>query len=324
MAKNKKNIIVTGPTATGKTHLAVSLAAKFNGEIVSADSRQVYRHLDIGTGKDIEEYGAGDNAVPYHLIDIVSPDTEYNLMRFRQDAPRAIEEIHQRNRLPVIAGGSPLYIDSLISDYELEGGANDNNLRTSLREREVTELLDILKKASVSEWERLQDSSNKNRIIRTIEKCTVASTEDAVPIDPDTQWLILGVYFHRKDVHKRIEARLDQRLSEGMVEEAEKLHSEYGMSWERLEFLGLEYRYLAYYLQNKMTLQEMRDKLLIKIRQFAKRQDIWFRKMEREGHVIHWIPEGRFDDAAELVEMFLADKPLPAPGIKISEINYGK
>ncbi len=319
-----KNIIVTGPTATGKTHLAVFLAKRFNGEIISADSRQVYRRLDIGTGKDIEEYGRGSDAVPYHLIDIVDPDVEYNLMRFRQDAPRAIADIYANKKLPIIAGGTPLYIDSLISDYELEGGATDKNLRTSLKQQEIPELLEILKKESPSDWDNLQESSNQNRIVRAIEKVRVASIEDAVALEPDTEWLILGVYFHRKDVHKRIELRLDQRLANGMVEEIEELHRKYGLSWERLEFLGLEYRYIAYYLQKKLTFDEMRDKLLIKIRQFAKRQDIWFRKMEREGHTIHWIPNGDAEKSAKLVERFLNNEQLPPSEIKISEINYGR
>jgi len=315
-----KNIIITGPTATGKTKLAVFLAERFNGEVVSADSRQVYRHLDIGTGKDLEEYGN----LPYHLIDIVEPDVEYNLMRFRQDAPRAIMDIQSRGRLPVIAGGTPLYIDSLVSDYKLDGGASDKDLRTSLKQKEIPELLEVLKKNSVSDWEKLRESSNRNRIIRAIEKDILPSIEDPVSLPDDTEWLILGVYFHRQDVHKRIEARLDQRLKEGMVEEAGKLHSEYGLTWERMEFLGLEYRYLAYYLQKKMSYDEMRDKLLIKIRQFAKRQDIWFRKMEREGHTIHWVSEGDREEAAKLAKMFLNDTPLPQPKIRISEINYGR
>ena len=319
-----KNIIVTGPTATGKTRLAVFLAKKFNGEIISADSRQVYCHIDVGTGNDIEEYGIGEAAVPYHLIDIVDPDVEYNLMRFCQDAPNAIAEIQARKKLPIIAGGTPLYIDSLISEYELKGGATDKNMRTSLKQLELAELLKILKKESPTDWESLRESSNKNRIVRSIEKVRVASVEDAVALDSETEWLILGVYYHRKDVHKRIEMRLNQRLNNGMVEEVEKLHNEYGLSWERLEFLGLEYRYLAYYFQKKLTFDEMRDKLLIKIRQFAKRQDIWFRKMERAGHTIHWIPEGDQEKASELVAMFLADTPLPSSEIKISEINYGE
>ena len=319
-----KNIIVTGPTATGKTRLAVFLAKRFNGEIISADSRQLYRYLDIGTGKDIEEYGVGAEAVPYHLIDIVEPDVEYNLMRFCQDAPNAIADIHARNKLPIIAGGTPLYIDSLLSEYELHGGATDKNLRTSLKQLEIPELLEIIKKESPTDWEVLQNGSNKNRIVRAIEKVRVASTEDPVALAPETEWLILGVYFHRKDVHKRIEMRLDQRLENGMVEEVEQLHEEYGLSWERLEFLGLEYRYLAYFLQKQLTFDEMRNQLLIKIRQFAKRQDIWFRKMERAGHTIHWIPQGDQEKATSLVKKFLDDQQLPNPEIRISEIDYGK
>ena len=318
-----KNLIVTGPTATGKTQLAVSLAKEFGGEVISADSRQVYRGLDIGTGKDIEEYGTGKDAVPYHLIDIVPPDEEYNLMRFKQDAPRAIKDIHERNRLPVVAGGTPLYIDSLISEYEMEGGASDKELRSSLKKLGLPELLEILKKEDPIAYNSLKESTNHYRIIRAIEKEKVADSEDIVALPENTEWLILGVYFHRKEVHKRIEERLDRRLKEGMVEEAEQLHKN-GLSWERLEFFGLEYKYLAYYLQEKLSYQEMRDQLLIKIRQFAKRQDIWFRKMEREGHIIQWIKHGNFTEASKLTRMFLENSPLPSPAIKISEIDYGR
>lgn len=321
-----KNLIITGPTATGKTHLAVQLARKFSGEIISVDSRQVYRGLDIGTGKDIEEYGINseDNpnrVVPYHLIDVVDPNEDYNLLRFRKDVPGIMAEISGRGNLPIIAGGTPLYIDSLISDYEMQGGPPDAELRNSLNKLNNDELLGLLQKEFLEAYEDLKNGNNRKRMIRSLERVRSRYHAEVPELPENTEWLILGVYFHRQEVHRRIENRLDARLANGMVEEVERLH-ENGVSWGRLEFFGLEYKYIALHLQGKLTFQEMRDQLLIKIRQFAKRQDIWFRKMERAGKIIHWIRHGEFHSAAELVELFLADKKLPEPKIRISEIKY--
>ena len=322
--KMSKNIIITGPTATGKTNLAVKIASDFDGEIISADSRQVYKHLDIGTGKDIEEYENYGNPIKYHLIDIADPNEEYNLMRFKQDAPKAIKEILKKEKLPIIAGGTPLYIDSLISNYKMKGGGKNSELRKSLKTLSKNQLLEKLKILSLNDYEELKNSNNCHRMIRTIERCTIPDTEEPIALPQESEWLILGVYFHRKTIHKRIEERLDARLNNGMVEEVKNLHEKMGVSWERLDFLGLEYRYIALYLKGELEYNEMRNRLLVKIRQFAKRQDIWFRKMEREGHIIHWVKNGDFQKASNLVKLFLMDKPLPAPEIKISEIDYGK
>lgn len=320
--KKNKNIIITGPTATGKTHLAVEIARKFAGEIISVDSRQVYRGLDIGTGKDIEEYGSGKNAVPFHLIDVVDPNEDYNLLRFRQDVPRILAEIHQRDHLPIITGGTPLYIDSLISDYEMHGGPPDEDLRNSLNELDNRTLLKLLHEEFPKAYEDLKEGNNRKRMIRSLERAR-ATRNAKIPIIPaETEWLILGVYLHRKEVHQRIEQRLGARLNSGMVEEVEQLHAN-GVSWKRLEFFGLEYKYISQYLQRILTYAEMREQLLIKIRQFAKRQDIWFRKMERAGHIIHWLPKGKVEQASAIIELFLAGKPVPEPEIRISEINYG-
>ncbi|OGV53586.1 MAG: tRNA (adenosine(37)-N6)-dimethylallyltransferase MiaA [Lentisphaerae bacterium GWF2_50_93] len=316
--KKIKIIVVTGPTATGKTRLAVRLAGRFNGEIISADSRQVYKGLDIGSGKDLHEYGA----IPCHLIDIVEPSEEYNLMRFRNEVPEIILDIDRREKLPLIAGGSALYIDSILSEYSLPGKAPDPELRKNLREMAPDEISECLKKKIACLPNPLNDRNNRNRLVRAIEIAGSGSSS-ANPMSFDAEYLVIGVYFDRKQVHQRIEERLEQRLKNGIIEEVEHLHNQ-GLPWERLEFFGLEYRYLAFYLQGKMTFPEMRQKLLEKIRQFAKRQDIWFRKMEREGRVIHWIREGCYENACRLVELFLADKMLPPPELSISEIYYGK
>ena len=320
-----KSIIVTGPTATGKTRLAVDLARGIRGEIISADSRQVYRGMDIGTGKDLAEYGFGADAVPYHLIDMVSPLDEYNLMRFRHDAAVAVNDIISRGVLPIIAGGSPLYIDSLISDYDMEGAPPNREFRETLNHLSTEDLLKLLEKETGEIPRHLEDNPNRKRIVRAIERSREAVGEERVPresLPDDLEWLILGVYYHRSVVHNRIEERLDARLRSGMVNEVRMLHDELGVSWSKLEYFGLEYKYVSLFLQGGLTETEMRDKLLIKIRQFAKRQDIWFRKMERAGHVIHWIPKGDLEEATRLTRAFLAGDQLPVPEIRISEIKY--
>jgi tRNA dimethylallyltransferase len=316
--KKIKIIVILGPTATGKTKLAIQIALAFNGEIISADSRQVYRGLNIGSGKDIDEYGA----VPYHLIDILSPSEDYNLMRFCSDVPGSIMGINLRRHIPVIAGGSALYINSILSEYSLRGGAPARDFRESLKSLETKEILEMLKNESEDIYKTVNDHNNRNRIIRYLEKSRNNNSQVA-PLPFIPEFLLLGVFFDRKEVHSRIEERLDLRLKNGMVAEVETLHNQ-GITWERLEFFGLEYRYVAYYLQGKCSFAEMRKILLEKIRQFAKRQDIWFRKMEREGKRIFWLKEGNAVQAKELVGAFLKNKDLPEPEIRISEIYYGK
>jgi len=316
--KKIKIIVVLGPTATGKTKLAVRLARKFNGEIISADSRQVYRGLNIGSGKDIDEYGN----VPYHLIDIVSPSEDYNLMRFRSDVPGIILEIDSRRHVPVMAGGSALYVNAILSEYSLRGAAPAPDFRESLKCLSTKEILETLKGESEDAYKSVNGQNNRNRIIRYLEK-NKNNTSQAEPLPFAPEYLLIGVFFGRKEVHSRIEERLDLRIKNGMVAEVENLHNQ-GIPWERLEFFGLEYRYVACYLQGKLSFIEMRKKLLEKIRQFAKRQDVWFRKMEREGKRIYWVKEGNAGQAEALVDAFLKNQEIPCPEIRISEIYYGK
>ncbi|MFA6291764.1 MAG: tRNA (adenosine(37)-N6)-dimethylallyltransferase MiaA [Victivallales bacterium] len=313
-----KIIAVLGPTATGKTKLAVRLAREFNGEIISADSRQVYRGLNIGSGKDIVEY----EDIPYHMIDVVNPSEDYNLMRFRSDVPEIILGIDSRGHIPIIAGGSSLYINALLSEYSLRGGAPIPDFRESLKNLETKEILEMLKNESEDAYKSINDQNNRNRIIRYLEKAkNIDRQMEPLPFTPES--LLIGVFFDRKDVHSRIEKRLDLRLKGGMIEEVEDLHNN-GISWEKLEFFGLEYRYVACYLQGKLSFMEMRKQLLEKIRQFAKRQDVWFRKMEREGKAIYWVKDGNPREAGALVDAFLNNHEMPEPEIRISEIYYGK
>ena len=278
--KRIKVAVVTGPTATGKTALAVKLAKEFDGEIISVDSRQVYKGLDIGSGKDIEEY----ENVPYHLIDIADPAKEvYNLARFCRDAFAAIEDIADRGKLPVLCGGTALYLLALLDGYQLPGGE--------------------LPPRSSGEPRVRQDQSQSD------------SFKPPFKLDA----LVLGVYFPRAEVRERIKIRLDKRLEQGMIDEEKKLVDS-GVTLQQLEFFGLEYREMALYLAGKYTLSEMRDTLLNKIRQFAKRQDIFFRKMEREGHVIHWLLRGDQTKAQELIRTFLQGEKLPPPDFKRIDI----
>ncbi len=282
-------LVITGVTASGKTRLAVQLARKFGGEIISADSRQVYRGLDLGTGKDREEYGSGDQAVPVHLLDLVEPGKDFHLFRFLDTARVALLDIASRNKLPIIAGGSPLYLQALLNGYDLVGGAPDPQIRLSLGKMPLEELIDMLRKEASPALFARTDLTQSRRVIRALE---IARTgESGFPGEPLHNPLILAPKFPRPVCHLRIERRLDERLSQGLVQEVEHLHNN-GLSWEKLEWLGLEYRYVARFLKGELNWQEMRWNLLVQIRQFCRRQDIWFRKMEREGKVIHWLPEG--------------------------------
>lgn len=275
-----KIIVISGPTATGKTALAVKMAEKFNGEIISADSRQVYRGMDIGSGKDIAEYGS----VPYHLIDIADPAVEtYNLGRFCRDAWDAVKTIRDHGKLPIICGGTALYIAALLDGYRLPGGALPP---------------------------------------RTYDTPRIRQNPDAPPsftppfkLDP----LFLGVLYPRKTVRERIAHRLDARFASGMTEEVRKLHDEYGVPFETLEAFGLEYREIALFLQGKCTFEEMYRQLLNKIRQFAKRQDIFFRKLEREGHQIHWLAEGKDPDPELLIRDFLSGRKIAEPAFRLCD-----
>ena len=313
-------LVITGPTATGKTKLAVHLARRFGGEIISADSRQVYRHMDLGTGKDLDEYGDGADRVPCHLLDVVEPQEDFHLKKFIELALAAMDGIRSRNRLPVIAGGTPLYVNALIRGYDLPGGEPDPQLREELQSLSHEQLMARLQAVATPEFLKRVDITQDKRIIRAIE---IALSPKAEPIhaEPLDNPLVIAPYYPRKTVRERIEIRLDERLKLGLVEEVRMLHQN-GVSWEKLDWFGLEYRYVSRYLKNELTFDQMRTELLAKIRHFCKSQDIWFRKMEREGIAIHWIPEGDTATAESLVARWLAHEPLPKPFIRLADITY--
>ena len=286
--ENYNCLVILGPTASGKTRFAVECAKELNGEIISADSRQVYKGLDIGTGKDLEEYGD----VPYHLIDIRSPKDEYNLFNFQQDLYSVFSKIRKRKKFPIIVGGTPLYIDAILNEYMLLPVPINIELRRELEVLSLQDLAEILSR--LKNVHNRSDLENSTRLIRAIEiaKYTKEHPELIASLKkarPRIKARVVGMEVEKKDLEKRIYARLIKRLDEGMIEEVSDLHKE-GLEWEYLESLGLEYRETSLYLKGVIATKDEYIKLLFrKICKFAKRQRTWFRKMEREGINIEWI-----------------------------------
>lgn len=303
MEKINKIIVITGPTATGKTQLAVAMAKQFNGEIISADSRQVYKFMDLGTGKDIEEYGD----IPYHMIDIVHPNEVFSLYEYLEQVKVIIKDIINRGKTVIICGGSPLYINAILQKYVLTKSEVDTSLRNELNSLNLEDLQDKLKSISPDAFNSLNpdDQINPLRIRRQIELLVTPLTGETGAKWPDFEPLVLGVYYPRPIVRARVEERLKKRFDLRMIDEVKFLHDSENVSYEKLESFGLEYREIAKFLQNEYDFKELYTQLLNKIRQFVKRQDIFFRKMEREGIKINWIDEGNPVVAASLIKIFL-------------------
>lgn len=284
MASPFNLLVILGTTASGKTKLAVEIAQQLNGEIISADSRQVYKGLDIGSGKDLEEY----QNVPYHLIDIVSPGHEYNIFEFQQDFTQAFQQIQQNNKLPILAGGSALYVDAVLKGYRLIEVPENNDLRQELSAYSLDQLVKRLI-AAKPQQHNTTDILERERIIRAIEIAEGEKSAAAkLPEFPSITPFIVGIDWQRDQVKKRITTRLKQRLDSGMIDEVKHLHKQ-GVSWETLHFYGLEYRFIAQYLQEQLTYNDMYQKLNSAIHQFAKKQMTWLRRLEKNGTHIHWI-----------------------------------
>jgi len=281
--------VVLGATATGKTALAVKLAHAKHGEIISADSRQVYRGLDLGTGKDLQEYGS----IPYHLIDVCDLSREFTVFHFQQEAYRIFPQLVEKGALPIIAGGTGLYLDAILRGYELIPVPEDPALRATLTTKTLPELQDMLI-ALKPDIHNKTDLEQPDRLVRAIEiaryrqehpESAAVHLHNVPPIKPK----IYGISFERSILRERIRRRLIARIDAGMIEETEQIHAQ-GYSWERLESLGLEYRFTAQYLQGKIESKEAYiEQLYRAIGQFAKRQETWFRRMERNGIKIEWI-----------------------------------
>ena len=281
-------ITILGPTASGKTPLAASLAREVGGEIISADSRQVYRRMDIGTGKDLEDYGD----VPYHLIDIAEPGTKYNLFQYQQDFFDAYHNIIGRGKTPILCGGTGLYIEAVLKGYKLSPVPQNPELRKSLEDKtldELTRMLVELKQQNGSNMHNKTDVDSCQRAIRAIEIETY-NLHHPVPRRelPPVNSVIIGVNIDRETRRQKITKRLKARLEGGMVDEVRGLLDE-GIPAEDLIYYGLEYKFVTEYVTGQVTYDEMFQRLEIAIHQFAKRQMTWFRGMERRGFAIHWI-----------------------------------
>ena len=299
-------ITVLGPTASGKTRFAVQLADRLGAEIISGDSRQVYRRMDLGTGKDLDDYRIGDRSVPYHLIDIVEPGTKYNVFEYQRDFLEAYNDIHQRGRKAVLCGGTGLYIESVLRAYRLSPVPQNPELRERLADKSLEELTALL--ATYKSLHNTTDVDTAQRAIRAIE---IEEYYRQTPLDrrpfPKIESLTLGVDVSREVRRERISQRLRKRLDEGMCGEVERLLAE-GIKPEDLIYYGLEYKYVTLYVTGQITFDEMAQQLEIAIHQFAKRQMTWFRGMERRGTPILWIRLGEDLDETLRLNPGLAEK----------------
>lgn len=288
---NKDNkydfITILGPTASGKTTLGVAVAKALDGEIISADSRQIYRGMDLGTGKDLEEYIIDGQEIPYHLIDIADPGYKYNVFEYQQDFIKAYQDIKTKNKNVVLCGGTGLYLESVLKGYKLLPVPENKTLRDQLSNKNLKELTDILKE--YKELHNTTDIDTCKRAIRAIEIEEYYSTQPKEARSfPELNSLIIGVDIAREARRAKISSRLKQRLDEGMVDEVKKLIDQ-GVKPEDLIYYGLEYKFLTLYVLGELNYNEMFNQLEIAIHQFAKRQMTWFRGMERKGFNIHWI-----------------------------------
>jgi len=288
----KKMITILGPTASGKTPVAAHLAASIGGEIISADSRQVYRRMDIGTGKDLADYTVSSLKIPYHLIDVREPGTKYNLFEYQQDFFDAYQDIQSRGAVPILCGGTGLYIEAVLKGYHLSPVPQNQALRDSLEGKsleELTQMLTELKSRTGSNMHNKTDVDSCQRAIRAIE-IEAYNIENPTPRRelPPVDSVIIGINIDREQRREKITRRLKTRLEEGMIDEVKALLDE-GIPPEDLIYYGLEYKFVTEYITGKTSYDEMYSRLEIAIHQFAKRQMTWFRGMERRGFKINWI-----------------------------------
>ena len=290
-------ITILGPTASGKTSLAVALAAHImqegrSAEIISADSRQVYRGMDIGTGKDLEEYNIHPSTIPYHLIDICEPGTKYNLFQYQQDFLTAYEDITGRGAQPILCGGTGLYIESVLKGYTLSPVPQNPELREQLADKSLDELTTMLRELKQKNGSVMHNKTDVDSVQRAIRAIEIETHNLHTPMPerpfPKIPYIIIGVNIDREERRQKITKRLKQRLEEGMVDEIRGLLDR-GIPAEDLIYYGLEYKYVTEYVIGRLSYDEMFRQLEIAIHQFAKRQMTWFRGMERRGFTIHWI-----------------------------------
>lgn len=299
-------LTIIGATATGKTSLAVRLAGELGGEVISADSRQLYRGMNLGTGKDLDEYVHEGRAVPYHLIDIADAGERYNLFMYQQEFLKVWRDCERRGVFPVLCGGSGLYVESILKAYRMTPVPENKELRERLASKSLAELTEIL--ASYRNLHNTTDTDTAKRAIRAIEIAEYYKTHEPEEGEfPRVNSLVVGVFFDRESRRQRITERLHARLKAGMVEEVKGLLDR-GVAPEDLIYYGLEYKFLTLYLTGALKYEEMVEQLNIAIHQFAKRQMTWFRKMERDGCPIHWLDGNMpLDEKVEQVKVWLAE-----------------
>ena len=296
MAQESNLIVILGATASGKTQVGVRIARVLNGEVISADSRQVYRGMDVGTGKDLKEYGE----IPYHLIDILDPGYEFSVFEFQRRFVSAFLDIQGRGKLPILVGGTGLYLEAVLKVYRFVEVPQNPELRSELELLSLEELARRLK-AIHPFLHNTTDLRQRERMIRAIEIAQFKDDPSKQPSLPDLSPIVFGIRWPREVLCQRITRRLRERITLGMIEEIKRLHKA-GVSFENLDFYGLEYRYGAMYLRGTLTKNDFFQKLNSAIHQFAKRQETWFRRMERQGTRIHWVAGDR-DPAGKILEM---------------------
>lgn len=305
MKQNKPKLIaIVGPTASGKSDLGSYLAKKYNGEIVSADSRQVYKWMDIGTGKVTEEEMDG---IPHCLLDVAHPSRQFTVTQFKKKAKNVLKKIYKKEKLPFLVGGTGFYIEAVINDVNFPEVPPNKELRKKLEKLSVEELYKQLQKKDPRRSKTIQ-KENKRRLIRALE--IIDTTGKWIPVANKRSpydLLMIGLKVPREELDKRIKKRLDARLEEGMIEEVKELREKHNVSWKRLENFGLEYRWIARYLQGKVSREEMEEKLFVDIRKYARRQMTWFKRDNR----IHWIELKNKNqpqkEAEQLVQNFLSN-----------------
>jgi len=295
-------IVILGPTASGKTRIAARLARDLASEIISADSRQVYRGMDLGTGKDTSEFLVDGVTIPCHLIDVVDTDHEFNLFEYQKMFYRSFLDISERGLIPIMAGGTGLYIEAVVKDYRMLEVPEDFSLRGELQKMDMDAMRERLFKSNPA-LHNTTDTQDKSRLVRAIEIAEHSKMHEFAEETehPAIKPFIIGIRWERSVLRDRITARLKKRIDMGMIEEVKNLHNQ-GVNWEKLDSFGLEYRYVSRYLQGKMDFDEMFRELNTRIHQFSKRQMTWFRRMERQGIVINWVDNADYDSIKRLIE----------------------